>query len=169
MEFGCGTYGGAFLESGFWLRKTEILDKIRDMEIVKRLSCFIIMIGIGYYSIYYNPISIVSFVTNSYGNFFMMISGALCISGAVFCFTYEYLNKKNVITDVLSFWGKSSIYFMAFNYMIRNFAYTICEKLGLSIGINLIIELMMLSLVSFVILSCKKEISKFKRLKKLHA
>lgn len=82
--------GVLFLEIGYVIRKSGILDYVRNMELVKKLLCFIVIAGIGYYSIYYNPIDIVSFAANSYGNFFMMIAGAVSIAGAILGFAYMY-------------------------------------------------------------------------------
>lgn len=97
-----------FLHVGFLLKKYDLINKIKP-SLTYICGCVIGMIAI-----YYNPIRIVNFDSCEYGEFFLMILGALSVSIMIMFFCVQISEKFKF--KFLSFLGKHTVFIMGFDY-----------------------------------------------------
>ena len=119
--------GTVFILTGSVLRKYDILGKIKRYTLPKKVLVFVIISTFGVFGICYNPIDMVNFDNNRYGDVLLMLIGAVSIS-LVLIFLCYVIKWKGLIANGLSWFGRHTIFIMGFDYFSGGVASKILTK-----------------------------------------
>lgn len=114
-----------FVDAGHYLRNNEI------RQSNYRVMLGLLALSIGYCCISLNPIEMVNFNNNRYGNVLLMITGALLVS-IIHIYCFKKFSHKGLIENYLSWVGKHTLFFMGFDYFVRGLVADIFRGLNIN-------------------------------------
>lgn len=114
--------GVLFIEFGVFIREKQVY------RMFSPLISFGIFMPIGYFLISMNPVNGVSFDDNRYGNFFLMITGALLTIIPLLNISHKLCMKFKC--RYLAFLGRHTMFIMGFDYFNGMVAGKILGKIG---------------------------------------
>ena len=132
-----------FVGLGFYAKKKGVLQWLSNQILFVRIIAITALIAIGCAAIMLNPVSLVSFDSNRYGNVALMYVGALSIT-FVFFFLFYRIPWKGKTANYMSFFGKHTIFFMGFDSFSGLIAKSVLGRCGLTErSVNWVLEFMM--------------------------
>ena len=116
-----------------------ILSKKQKQEVNIKNSIIVVLalLVIGVTAVYFNPIIMVNFDNNRYGNPVLMITGASCLSMVVI--KISQIVTSQFKCNFLTFWGRHTIFVMGFDYLAGSIVNNIMYPFGFGNSFTLFI------------------------------
>ena len=121
--------GVVFIYSGYNLMQTNWLDNIKELSTIFQIIILTMIGVVGYLCIVFNPIDVVNFDNNRYGNVCLMLIGAVSICFVLINLCYRIL-RKGVIAEILSWFGQHTLFIMGFDYFDGTITKILLGKIG---------------------------------------
>lgn len=123
--------GLVFIAIGHFISEYRIMEQVNTRPQCTQMIEMILLVCIGMAAIYYNPVEAVSFDGNRYGNVPLMFIGAVSICFVLFYICYQ-IKWKGFIANVLSYFGRHTIFIMGFDYLSGSVANRLLGKIGIA-------------------------------------